>query len=88
MHPSIAPADFVRDIKVSSCLWMKKSKMLPAFIGWEDGYGSFTCSYHEINKLIEYIKNQKEHHKKMTFEEEFRYILLESGITPDERYFP
>lgn len=88
MHPSIAPADFVRDIKVSSSLWMKKSKLFPAFIGWEDGYGSFTCSYYDLNRLIEYIKNQKEHHKKMTFEEEYRIILLESGLTPEEKYFP
>jgi hypothetical protein len=58
------------------------------FIGWEDGYGSFTCSYYDINRLIEYIKNQKDHHKKMTFEEEYRIILLESGITPNEKYFP
>jgi putative transposase len=88
MHPSVAPADFVRDVKVSSSLWIKNSKLFPAFKGWEDGYGSFTCSYSDINRLIEYIKNQKEHHKKLTFEEEYRLILMESGITPDEKYFP
>jgi len=51
-------------------------------------YGSFTCSFKEINRLIEYIKSQEEHHKKVTFEEEYRKILLESGIIPDEKYFP
>lgn len=88
MHPSIAPADFMRDIKASTSLWMKNSMLFPSFIGWEEGYGSFTCSYKDINSLIEYIKNQQEHHKKMTFEEEYRLILKESGITPDERFFP
>jgi len=88
MHPSIAPADFMRDIKVSSSIWMKSSNFFPSFKGWEDGYGSFTCTYSDINRLIEYIKNQKEHHKKVTFEEEYRMILLEAGITPDEKYFP
>jgi REP element-mobilizing transposase RayT len=88
MHPSIAPVDFMRDIKVSSSIWMKNSKLFPSFKGWEDGYGSFTCSYSDINRLIEYIKNQQEHHKKVTFEEEYRMILLEAGITPDEKYFP
>jgi REP element-mobilizing transposase RayT len=88
MHPSIAPADFMRDIKVSSSIWMKSSKLFPSFKGWADGYGSFTCSYSDINRLIEYIKNQQEHHKKVTFEEEYRMILLEAGITPDEKYFP
>jgi CRISPR/Cas system CMR-associated protein Cmr3 (group 5 of RAMP superfamily) len=88
MHPSIAPADFMKDIKVASSLWMKKSKLFPAFIGWADGYGSFTYSYSDINRLIEYVKNQQEHHKKVTFEEEYRMILLEAGIIPDEKYFP
>jgi REP element-mobilizing transposase RayT len=88
MHPSIAPADFMREVKASSSLWMKNSMLFPLFIGWEEGYGSFTCSFMDINNLIEYIKNQQEHHKKMTFEEEYRKILLESGITPDEKFFP
>jgi REP element-mobilizing transposase RayT len=88
MHPSIAPADFMREIKASSSLWMKNSTLFPLFIGWEEGYGSFTCSYKDLSNLIEYIKSQEEHHKKVTFEEEYRKILLESGITPDEKYFP
>jgi putative transposase len=88
LHPSIAPADFMREVKASSSLWMKNSNLFPQFIGWEEGYGSFTCSYRDVNRLIEYIKNQQEHHKKETFEEEYRRILMESGITPDEKYFP
>jgi putative transposase len=88
MHFSIAPADFMRDIKVSSSIWMKSSKLFPTFKGWADGYGSFTCSYSDINRLIEYIKNQQEHHKKVTFEEEYRLILQEAGLTFDEKYFP
>ena len=52
------------------------------------GYGSFTCSYKDLDRLIEYIKNQQEHHKKISFEEEYRKLLLEYGITPDEKFFP
>ena len=88
MHPSLAPADLVRDIKTASSLWIKHSKLFPTFAGWSEGYGSFTCSYHDLDRLIEYVKNQQNHHKKITFEEEYRMILLEAGITPDERYFP
>ncbi len=88
MHPSLAPADLVRDIKTASSLWIKHSNIFPTFVGWSEGYGSFTCSYHDLDRLIEYIKNQQNHHKKVTFEEEYRIILLEAGITPDERYFP
>jgi len=88
MNPSIAPVDFVKDIKVSSSIWMKRSNLFPVFNGWAVGYGSFTCSYMDINRLIEYIKNQQEHHQKISFEEEYRKLLLEYGITPDEKFFP
>jgi len=40
MHPSIAPADFMREIKVSSSLWMKSSRLFPTFKGWAVGYGN------------------------------------------------
>jgi REP element-mobilizing transposase RayT len=88
LHPSIALADFIREVKVSSSLWMKSSDLFPGFNGWADGYGSFTCSYMDLGRLIDYIKNQKEHHKKKTFEDEYRFLLMESGITFDERFFP
>ena len=88
MHTSLAPADPIRDMKTSSSIWIRKSKLFPLFTGWSEGYGSFTCSYRDLERLIEYIKNQQNHHKKITFEEEYRIILEEAGITPDERYFP
>ncbi|NLJ44838.1 MAG: transposase [Bacteroidales bacterium] len=88
MNPSIAPVNFVKDIKVSSSIWIKGSGLFPSFRGWSDGYGSFTCSYKDLGKLIEYINNQREHHKKKAFEEEFRILLHEYGINIDERFFP
>jgi len=88
VHPSIALADFVREIKVSASLWMKNSGLFPYFEGWSEGYGSFTCSYMDMGQLIDYVKSQQEHHRKNTFEDEYRNLLLESGITIDERYFP
>jgi putative transposase len=88
INPSIAPIDFVKDIKVSTSIWMKGNNLFPAFKGWAVGYGSFTCSYMDLGRLINYIKDQQEHHKKLSFEEEYRKLLLEYGITPDEKYFP
>ena len=88
MNPSMAPIDFIKDIKVSTSIWMKSSNFFPAFNGWAVGYGSFTCSYKDIDRLIDYIKNQQEHHKKISFEEEYRKLLLEYGITPREEFFP
>jgi putative transposase len=88
MDPSIRHIDFVKEIKVSSSIWMKNNNLFPAFKGWAVGYGSFTCSYRDLDGLIDYIKNQQEHHKKISFEEEYRKLLLEYGIIPDEKYFP
>jgi len=88
LHPSIALSDFVREIKVSTSMWMKECGYFPSFVGWADGYGAFSCSYMDIGRLVDYIKNQGEHHRKRTFEEEYRSLLIESGIKIDERYFP
>jgi REP element-mobilizing transposase RayT len=88
LHPSIALADFLRDIKASSSKWMKDSGLFPDFNGWAIGYGAFTCSHMNVDKLIDYIKNQQEHHKKVSFEDEYRRLLKEAGIEIDERYFP
>ncbi|MGE5419238.1 MAG: IS200/IS605 family transposase [Chloroflexota bacterium] len=88
IHPSIAPADFVKELKVSTSIWMKNSGLFQKFQGWSEGYGSFTCSFKDLDRLIEYIKNQQEHHRKETFEEEYRLLIQDSGMKIDERYFP
>ena len=87
IHPSHSVADMVKDIKVFSSVWIKKSNFFPEFTGWAEGYGCFTISYREKDKLIGYIKKQKEHHKTQSFEEEFRSILSDHQIEIDERYF-
>ena len=78
----------MREIKASSSLWMKNTGYFPAFNGWSEGDGSFTGSCMDIGRLIEYVKHQQEHHRRKTFEEEYRSLLLESGLEIDERYFP
>lgn len=88
VHPSVALADFVREIKVSTSLWMKNSGLFPSFIGWAEGYGAFSCSYRDMERVIDYVKNQQEHHRKKTFEEEYRGLIIESGIHIDEKYYP
>ena len=87
LHPNIALADFIRDIKTASSIWLKNSDYFPNFIGWSDGYAALTYSYWDKNKLIDYVKNQQEHHRKETFEQEFRRLLEEHQIEIDERYF-
>ena len=87
LHPSIALADYVKDIKVASSIWMKESGKFPEFEGWQDGYGAFTYSIREKDMIINYVKKQKRHHKKETFYDEYKRLLIENDVEFDERYF-
>lgn len=86
IHPAVALANLVKDIKLASSEWIKNNKIFPSFSGWQDGYGAFTYSIKEKNRLIEYVKNQKEHHAIKTFREEFIELLNEHEIEFDEKY--
>ena len=87
LHPSLSLSSYVKDIKVASNLWMKESGKFPNFESWQEGYGAFTYSIKEKDIIIEYIKNQKEHHKNESFSDEFKRMIIENGIQFDERYF-
>ena len=86
LHPTMNLADFVKEIKTGTSLWIKEKSVFPSFSHWQDGYGAFTHSTGEIDALIEYIKGQAEHHRRTTFAEEYRKLLVEAGIEFDERY--
>ena len=86
LHPTVALADFIKDLKVGSSKWIKDDRVFPGFTGWQDGYGAFTHSWGEKNALIEYIKDQQNHHATVSFRDEYRRLLEEAGIEFDERY--
>jgi putative transposase len=86
IRPTESISNFIKDLKVSSNLWVKERGLFPKFDGWQVGYGAFTVSEYEKFGLIEYIKNQEEHHKKVTFEDEFRDLLKSHGIKFEEKY--
>lgn len=86
IHPSIAVADLVKDIKLAGSEFIRKEKLFPRFEGWQVGYGLFTYSFSEKDRLIDYVKNQEQHHHKKTFKEEFIELLQEHNIEFDQRY--
>lgn len=86
LHPTVALSDFIKEIKTASNSWIKQSGNYPDFISWAEGYCGLTYSYREKDMIVNYIKNQKEHHKEFSFEEEYRALLEEHGIDPDERF--
>ena len=88
LHPSVALADLIRDIKTSSSVWLKQHPKFPKFTGWSVGYAALTYAHKDREMIINYIKNQQKHHIKRHFEAEYRKLLQEHGIKFDERYFP
>jgi REP element-mobilizing transposase RayT len=87
MHPTFALSDLMRDIKEHSSKWLARNPNFPDFEGWAVSFAGFTYSLNDKQTIIDYIKNQKEHHKTISFEEEYRRFLIDNGIEIDERYF-
>ncbi len=87
IHPTIAVSDFMKELKEYSSKWLSTNLNFPDFEGWPVSFAGFTYNLKEKQTIIDYIKNQKEHHKKLSFEEEYRQFLIENGIVIDERYF-
>ena len=86
LHPSVSLSSLVKDIKVASSENIKQNNLFPKFAGWQDGYGAFTYSIKEKDRLIEYVKNQEEHHKIKTFKDEYIELLNEHGVEFNEKY--
>jgi putative transposase len=88
LNPAIALADLMRDIKTSTSLWLKRSGRFPGFSGWANGYAALTYTWRDKDMIVNYIKNQQEHHRIKSFEDELRRLLIDHGIEITEKYFP
>ena len=76
----------MEEIKSHSSKWVKiKNEGLQNFY-WQDGYGAFSVNPYEIDVVKGYIENQHEHHKKKTFQDEYRTFLKKYQVDYDERY--
>ena len=83
---TMAPADLVEEIKKSSSKWIKSKGERYKNFYWQDGYGGFSISSFQVEVLKNYISNQKRHHQKISFLEEYKMLLDEYGIEYDEKY--
>jgi REP element-mobilizing transposase RayT len=76
----------VEDVKKSSSKWIKTQGAEFAAFAWQAGYGAFAVSESNVETVHQYIANQREHHRKKTFQEEYRQFLERHRISFDERY--
>ena len=86
LRPKQAVSDLVQKIKANSSKWINEQGFLKHRFEWQEGYGAFTYTKSHVPKVIEYIRNQKEHHKKVTFREEYLKFLNWAEIEFDEKY--
>lgn len=81
LHPSVCLSDLVRDIKLSTSQWMKQQRdLFPLFAGWGKEYGAFTYALRDKEMVANYIRNQRTHHQRETFEDEYRKHLEHAGV--------
>jgi len=86
LSKKIALMKLMEEVKSHSSKWIKTKGADYANFYWQDGYGAFSVNPAQVDRVINYIANQKEHHNKKTFQEEYREYLVEYNVDFDERY--
>ena len=86
---TLAVSDFMRVLKTSTNKWLvERHDEFPLFDGWGKSYCAITCSYSERNRIVEYISNQKMHHRRFNFMEELQAIFQKNSIADSVDNFP
>jgi REP element-mobilizing transposase RayT len=86
MRPTQSISDLMQDIKGSSSKWINEKKFLKVKFEWQEGYGAFSYSKSQVYIIIDYIKNQEQHHANKTFQEEYLEFLKIFEVEYDARY--
>lgn len=86
MRPSCCLSDLVREIKKSSKEFIKEKKFTRLKFEWQEGFGAFSYSHSSLDNVIAYIRNQKEHHKKQSFRDEYKEFLNKFRIEHKDEY--
>lgn len=86
MKPSCCLSDLVREVKKSSNEFINEKKFSKFKFHWQEGYGAFSYSHSALHNVITYINNQKEHHRKHTFKEEYKDLLTKFQIEHKDEY--
>jgi len=86
LHPTVALSSLIKDIKVAGSKYIKQEELFPNFSNWQDGYAAFTYSIEAKDTLIEYVKNQEEHHSTKSYVEELKELLEAHNVEFDPKY--
>ena len=86
MRPIQALSNLMQDIKRDSSIWINERGFTKSKFSWQEGYGAFSYSRSHLHNVIHYIEDQKLHHKKITFVEEYKQLLEKFEIPYDSKY--
>lgn len=86
MGKSLDASTLVRELKRDSTKWLKKESPTMDDFQWQRGYGAFSVSPSHVGAVTDYIKNQEEHHRQESFQDEFRRLCSKYMVELDERY--
>lgn len=86
LKPDMSVSELVREIKKSSTNWVNQSRLTKSKFQWQEGYGAFSYSKEDISAICNYVEHQKEHHRKISFKEEYVGLLNEFCIEYKEEY--
>ena len=84
--PDTAISDLVRDIKAHSSKFINKKQWVVGRFEWQEGFGAFSYAQSQLGDIVNYIKNQEEHHRQKTFREEYLEILKRFNVDYNEKY--
>jgi REP element-mobilizing transposase RayT len=85
-RPTQSLSSLLQDVKGSSSKWINEREFVKGKFSWQEGFGAFSYSKREISKIADYIDNQKIHHSRKTFSEEYIELLKDFGVDYDDRY--
>ena len=86
LRPALSVAELVRVLKSNSSGWVHEKWPSRKWFAWQEGYGAFSLSQSHAGQVLRYIQGQEEHHRKVSFQDEFVAFLKKHGIAYDERY--
>jgi len=86
LHPQTSVAEIMRLMKTNSSKWTHETFPRKADFAWQTGYGAFSVSHSNLGQVQRYITNQEEHHRQVSFEEEFVAFLRRHGVDHEEKY--
>jgi REP element-mobilizing transposase RayT len=86
LNPAQSISNIMQMVKGDSSEWINKEKLTEQKFCWQNGYGAFSYSRSQIDRVAKYIAHQQEHHRKQEFLEEYRQMLNKFAIDYDDRY--